>query len=102
MRHVIDNYGDAGVCWRLARRLVAVHGQRVRLWIDAPAVLARLWPAIDAQAARQVGRRRDPHWRESLEAAECADAGDVVVEAFACELPGVRACRAAGAPVAPG
>ncbi|HNO61846.1 MAG TPA: elongation factor P maturation arginine rhamnosyltransferase EarP [Plasticicumulans sp.] len=86
--HVIDNYGDAGVCWRLARRLVAVHGQRVRLWIDAPAVLARLWPAIDAQAAHQVVAGVEiRHWRESLEAAECADAGDVVVEAFACELP---------------
>ena len=32
---VIDNYGDAGVCWRLAAGL-AKRGQRVRLWIDQP------------------------------------------------------------------
>lgn len=30
---VVDNYGDIGVCWRLAVNL-AQRGQRVRLWID--------------------------------------------------------------------
>jgi hypothetical protein len=30
---VIDNYGDAGVCWRLARSL-AEHGLAATLWID--------------------------------------------------------------------
>ncbi|MGB6215864.1 MAG: elongation factor P maturation arginine rhamnosyltransferase EarP, partial [Castellaniella sp.] len=50
---VVDNFGDAGVCWRLARRLAAL-GQSVRLWIDRPEVLARLLPALDAQAAVQT------------------------------------------------
>ena len=31
---VVDNYGDAGITWRLAHQLVAEHGQQVRLWID--------------------------------------------------------------------
>ena len=31
---VVDNYGDAAVCWRLARQLADEHGARVRLWID--------------------------------------------------------------------
>ena len=31
---VVDNYGDIGVTWRLARQLVAEHGLRVRLWVD--------------------------------------------------------------------
>jgi len=93
---VVDNYGDAGVCRRLARRLVGAYGQRVRLWIDAPAVLARLWPGYDPAAARQS---RDGveirHWPaaptagDCADCADCADCGDVVVEAFACELPPV-------------
>ena len=37
---VIDNWGDAGVCWRLARQLVRERGAQVRLWIDQPQVLA--------------------------------------------------------------
>ncbi|MFM7122688.1 MAG: elongation factor P maturation arginine rhamnosyltransferase EarP, partial [Fluviibacter sp.] len=35
---VIDNFGDAGVCWRLAADL-ASRGQRVRLFIDQPDIL---------------------------------------------------------------
>jgi len=31
---VVDNYGDAGVCWRLARQLAAEHALTVTLWID--------------------------------------------------------------------
>ena len=30
---VIDNYGDVGVCWRLACGLAA-RGEQVRLWLD--------------------------------------------------------------------
>ena len=43
---VVDNYGDAAVCWRLARQLSREHGARVRLWIDQPQVLQALQPAI--------------------------------------------------------
>ena len=31
---VVDNYGDIGVTWRLARQLVAEHDLHVRLWVD--------------------------------------------------------------------
>ena len=41
---VVDNFGDAGVSWRLARALALEHGKRVRLWLDDPATLARLRP----------------------------------------------------------
>ncbi|MEZ5738796.1 MAG: elongation factor P maturation arginine rhamnosyltransferase EarP [Burkholderiaceae bacterium] len=36
---VIDNFGDAGICWRLARQLVDEARARVTLWIDQPAIL---------------------------------------------------------------
>jgi len=43
---VIDNYGDVGVCWRLARQLAAEHGLAVRLWVDDLAALAPMAPGI--------------------------------------------------------
>lgn len=82
---VVDNYGDAGVTWRLARQLAAEHGIAVRLWIDDLRVLQRLWPtlAVDAevQTAAGVSVRR---WPQPLAEVEPAD---VVIEAFACDLP---------------
>lgn len=41
---VIDNFGDAGVCLRLARQLVQVFGCQVRLFCDDTALLRRLDP----------------------------------------------------------
>lgn len=73
---VIDNLGDAGVCWRLARQLAIEHGWRVRLWIDDPAPVALLAPG---QAL--VGVRK---WEGDLAGVAPAD---VVIEAFACTLP---------------
>ena len=73
---VIDNFGDIGVCWRLAADLGA-RGQRVRLWVDDRSALAWMAPA----GAEGVEVR---DWREPLPDAE---PGDVVVEAFACDPP---------------
>jgi uncharacterized repeat protein (TIGR03837 family) len=73
---VIDNHGDIGVCWRLARDL-AIRGQRVRLWIDDSSALA--WMAPGGQAGVAVGG-----WNA---ASTFPAPGDVVIEAFGCELP---------------
>src|SRR5690606_16452658 len=51
---VVDNFGDVGVTWRLARQLVEEQGQRVRLWIDDLSAFARLCPEADAGLARQT------------------------------------------------
>ena len=75
---VVDNFGDAGVCWRLARQLAGEYGWRVRLWIDDAAPLLQLAPD---HAAGPVEVRP---WPKTWLPAECAD---VVIEAFACELP---------------
>ena len=83
---VVDNYGDIGVTWRLARQLVAEHQQTVRLWVDDLAAFARLCPAL------QIGA--DQQWQQGVEirhwSADFDDAwqpGDLVIEAFACDLP---------------
>jgi hypothetical protein len=31
---VVDNYGDIGICWRLARQLQREHGIDVTLFVD--------------------------------------------------------------------
>ena len=82
---VVDNYGDIGVTWRLARQLVAEHGQRVRLWVDDLDTFARLCPGTSATASQQWHEGVDVrHWAPDWPGAEPAD---VVIEAFACQLP---------------
>jgi uncharacterized repeat protein (TIGR03837 family) len=78
---VIDNYGDAAVAWRLARNLAQSHAQRVRLWIDAPEVLAALRPQ---PASAAPGRIEVHPWGASLPG---WSPGDVVVSAFGVALP---------------
>ena len=83
---VVDNYGDIGVCWRLARQLLTEHGAVVRLWVDDLAAFARLCPEIDPtrdwQTAAGVDIRR---WQQPFPG-DIVPA-DVVIEAFACALP---------------
>lgn len=53
--HVVDNYGDIAVAWRLAQALVEDGGPdlRVRLLLDDWSVLADLLPELDANALAQ-------------------------------------------------
>lgn len=82
---VIDNYGDIGVCWRLARQLAGEHGLAVRLWVDELASFQRLAPSIDPLLAEQThGGVVIQRWDESAASAQPAD---IVIEAFACDPP---------------
>ena len=85
---VIDNFGDAGVSWRLARQLVAEHHLKVRLWIDRPEVLARLTPGLAPELAQQWCQGVEVRqWDARMPAPNPADVFDVVIEAFGCPLP---------------
>ena len=44
--HVIDNFGDAGVCWRLARGLSEEEGFRVTLYIDDAVTLSKITSGV--------------------------------------------------------
>jgi uncharacterized repeat protein (TIGR03837 family) len=74
---VIDNYGDIGVSWRLARDLAA-RGESVRLWLDDASALQ--WMAGGATPPGISVRR----WADACSEAEV---GDVVIETFGCDLP---------------
>ena len=83
--NVIDNYGDIGVCWRLARQLANEHGLAVRLWVDDLNSLAKLCPETDAVLERQRCRGVEVYlWRKEFPDVQPAD---VVIEAFSCKLP---------------
>lgn len=82
---VVDNYGDIGVTWRLARQLVAEQGFAVRLWVDDLSAFYRICPAADQQALQQVQSGVEVcDWPSDWPVSEAAD---VVIEAFACQLP---------------
>ena len=52
---VVDNYGDIGVCWRLARQLANERGIEVRLWVDDLRSFGKLCPELDAALERPRG-----------------------------------------------
>ncbi|MEK8029603.1 elongation factor P maturation arginine rhamnosyltransferase EarP [Ideonella sp. DXS29W] len=89
---VVDNFGDIGVCWRLAADL-ASRGHRVRLWVDDATALA--WLAPQGLPGIEV-----IHWSSDCPILE---PGDVVVEAFGCDPPEafVRAMASRTAPSRP-
>ncbi|MDD4912211.1 MAG: elongation factor P maturation arginine rhamnosyltransferase EarP [Sideroxydans sp.] len=51
---VVDNYGDIGVCWRLARQLANEHGLKVRLWVDDLRSFGKLCPELDVGLEGQL------------------------------------------------
>ncbi|WP_454692547.1 elongation factor P maturation arginine rhamnosyltransferase EarP [Achromobacter aloeverae] len=95
----VDNYGDIGVCWRLARQLTAEHGWRVRLWLDDLPAFCRLAPHADPHAERQTADGVELlAWHDAM--AALPPPGDVVIEAFACDPPpAFRAAMRASRPL---
>ncbi len=83
---VIDNFGDLGVCWRLARQLSAEHGAQVVLLVDDLAAFQQLDSRINPELAVQpldelTLMRWNSHEALALMPAE------LVIEGFACTLP---------------
>ncbi|MBP3980982.1 elongation factor P maturation arginine rhamnosyltransferase EarP [Acidovorax sp. JG5] len=74
---VIDNFGDIGVCWRLATQLAA-QGQQVRLWTDDASALQWMAP----QGCPGVELRA---WGAPPPGPE-EPAPDVMLEAFGCDI----------------
>ncbi len=81
---VVDNFGDIGVCWRLAADL-AGRGHSVRLWVDDASAL--LWMAPGALQGQWPGVQVLP-WQASHSSTAFATRpqADVWVEAFGCEI----------------
>ena len=91
---VIDNYGDAGVSWRLAQMLAKEYNWAVRLIIDDAAVLSAIVPTAQTKATPAVpGQVVVSDWLDDSTdtpfASWSGQAADVVIELFSCRLPDV-------------
>lgn len=85
---VVDNYGDIGICWRLARQFQGEHGIAVTLWVDDLASFRHIWPAVDTRAEVQiVDGITVRHWRDNEGEFAPADVPDVVIEFFGVDIP---------------
>jgi uncharacterized repeat protein (TIGR03837 family) len=83
---VVDNFGDAGVSWRLARQLAREHGIAVTLWIDDVASLARFVPDVRENVGDQAACGIRVRALSTI-VPNVFTMPDVVVEAFGCGLP---------------
>lgn len=85
---VIDNFGDIGVCWRLANILQKDYAQTVRLWVDEPQALAALEPGLNLALQQQSLKGIEVYvWNDLITISRPANLANVVIEAFGCELP---------------
>jgi uncharacterized repeat protein (TIGR03837 family) len=86
---VVDNYGDIGVCWRLARQLATEHAQIVTLWVDDLVSFKTICAAVETDCAMQVVQGVHViHWTMApLMQPDHIAVGDIVIEGFGCALP---------------
>lgn len=85
---VVDNYGDIGICWRLARQLQQEHGIVVTLWVDDLRSFQRICPEIVINAeVQQLSGVTVRHWRDQEGIFSAGDVADIVIEFFACDIP---------------
>ena len=84
---VVDNFGDIGVTWRLAKQLNQEHGFAARLWVDNLSSFYAICPAVTINTDKQIVEGVEVcWWRDKGDFAK-QSAADVVIEAFACQLP---------------
>lgn len=96
---VVDHYGDAGVCLRVARALASLPGRDVRLLIDCPAVVLALIQPLPAGSSETTWHDRSGVVISRWDAPPREV--DVVLETFGGDLPpallaDLQARRAAG------
>lgn len=85
---VVDNYGDIGICWRLARQLQHEHGIAVTLWVDDLATFKRICPTLDlALALQDIEGVQIRHWHGQEGSFTPGEVADIVIEFFACNIP---------------
>lgn len=85
---VVDNYGDIGICWRLARQLEREHHIDVHLWVDDLRSFQRICPDVKLNIETQnVAGVIVHHWRDQNGTFTPEDVSDIVIEFFGCDIP---------------
>lgn len=84
---IIDNFGDIGVCWRLAKQLQQEYDLTVRLWVDDLTSFAKLEPTLNPQLSQQTCANIEIcYWSKTNFDTHIAPY-HVVIEGFGCRLP---------------
>jgi uncharacterized repeat protein (TIGR03837 family) len=85
---VVDNFGDIGICWRLARQFAQEHQLNVTLWVDDLRSFQRICHEViieaETQLIQNITIRR---WHDQHGEFRPAEITDIVIEFFGCELP---------------
>jgi len=82
---IVDNFGDIGVCWRLAKQLRDEHKLSIRLFVDDLKAAQKIIPDLNVNLNQQnIDGINVLSWHAETDFTGVAD---VVIEAFACELP---------------
>ncbi len=81
---IVDNFGDIGVCWRLAKQLQIEHGLQVRLFVTHLEVASRILVGISNCAEQTYEDISIIRWDEETIFGQPAD---VAIETFSCSLP---------------
>jgi len=85
---VVDNFGDIGICWRLARQFHAEHGIDVTLWVDDLHSFQRIWPSVRVDVAtQQVEGVTVRHWANQDGVFAPGEVADIVIEFFGVDIP---------------
>ncbi|MCP5209401.1 MAG: elongation factor P maturation arginine rhamnosyltransferase EarP [Hahellaceae bacterium] len=84
--HVVDNFGDIGVTWRLAQQLASEYDFDVHLWVSDMSAFRRICPQAETASSLPLTQQgvKVYHWTDDNIPVRAAD---VVIEAFACQLP---------------
>jgi uncharacterized repeat protein (TIGR03837 family) len=83
---VIDNFGDIGVCWRLARQLATEYGTHITLWVDDLTSFAILAPTLDPNAPLQRLAEITVRLWAAADVAQPTENIDVLIEGFGCRV----------------
>jgi uncharacterized repeat protein (TIGR03837 family) len=85
---VVDNFGDIGICWRLARQLCQEHGMTVSLWVDDLRSFRRICPEVMlGTEVQQVQGVVVHHWRNQEGRFSLEEVSDIVIEFFGVDIP---------------
>lgn len=81
---VVDNFGDIGVCWRLAKQLHQEYNVQIKLFVDHLPTAAKILTNIVDSREQQFQGVTVIRWDDNT---SFDVAADVVIETFACGLP---------------
>jgi len=85
---VVDNFGDIGICWRLARQLQHEHGIAVTLWVDDLHSFQRICPEVGTDLElQQIAGVTVRHWRDQEGVFRADEVADIVIEFFGVDIP---------------